>query len=42
MAKCQFCGRKEDMKTRVVGGYEILECCTDCEVEILEDQEDEE
>lgn len=34
MNKCTFCGREDDQPTRVVGGYEILECCTDCEGEI--------
>lgn len=38
MAKCTFCGREADQKARFVGGYEILECCTDCEDEILEEQ----
>lgn len=36
MNKCTFCGREDDQDTKVVGGYEILECCTDCEVEINE------
>lgn len=34
MAKCTFCGREADQSTRFVGGYEILECCTDCEEKI--------
>ena len=38
MVKCEFCGREnEDSRTKNVGGYTILECCTDCEVEILKD-----
>ncbi|UUV46131.1 hypothetical protein [Bacillus phage vB_BanS-Thrax1] len=42
MEKCQFCGREDDAhKTKNVGGYEILECCTDCEAEILGENEDE-
>lgn len=35
MNKCTFCGRKSTHRTKSVGGYEILECCTDCEDEIL-------
>jgi hypothetical protein len=37
MNKCTFCGRESNCHdTREVGGYTILECCTDCEGEILE------
>lgn len=36
MNKCTFCGREGEWKTKNVGGYEILEVCSDCEVEILE------
>lgn len=33
--KCTFRGRKCNFnKTKNVGGYEILTCCTDCEGEI--------
>ncbi|MCQ4924872.1 hypothetical protein NE686_17350 [Tissierella carlieri] len=40
MSKCTFCGREEDEKTVFVGGYEILESCTDCKEEIeKEDKE---
>lgn len=35
MAKCTFCSREGEEKTKHVGGYEILECCTDCKDEIL-------
>ena len=35
MNKCTFCGREAIDNTRYVGGYEILDCCTDCEDEIL-------
>ncbi|MFA6105915.1 MAG: hypothetical protein WC725_05000 [Patescibacteria group bacterium] len=39
MNKCTFCGREsESHKTKFVGGHGILECCTDCEAEILEGQ----
>lgn len=42
--KCTFCGREgsEGDNTKVVGGYTILDSCTDCEKEILADtsQED--
>ncbi len=38
MAKCTYCGREGNSKTKFVGGYEILECCTDCEWEIENDQ----
>lgn len=35
MNKCTYCGREDDAHgTKVVGGYEILACCTDCEEEI--------
>lgn len=37
MNKCTFCSREADEKTKFVGGYEILECCTDCEEEITEE-----
>lgn len=39
MAKCTFCGREGEEKTKYVGGYEILEYCTDCESEILKEEE---
>lgn len=37
--KCTFCGREgsEGDNTKVVGGYTILDSCTDCEKEILAD-----
>lgn len=38
MAKCTFCGKEGEAKTKHVGGYEILESCTDCESEILEEE----
>lgn len=38
MAKCTFCGREVEAKKIYVGGYEILEDCTDCESEILEEE----
>ncbi|BCC15097.1 hypothetical protein BC30048_p2003 (plasmid) [Bacillus cereus] len=39
MNKCTFCGRESNCHdTREVGGYTILECCTDCEGEILEQE----
>lgn len=34
MAKCMYCSREADEKTKFVGGYEILESCTGCEEEI--------
>jgi hypothetical protein len=41
MNRCTFCGTTSDFfDTKFVGGYEILECCHDCEDEILEDQEE--
>jgi ribosome-binding protein aMBF1 (putative translation factor) len=41
MNKCTFCGRESDFHdTKIVGGYPILTCCTDCEEEIPQDQED--
>ncbi|HFJ9319564.1 hypothetical protein ACRS8Y_27300 [Bacillus paranthracis] len=41
MDKCTFCGRESDFNdTKIVGGYQILTCCTDCEEEILSGQED--
>lgn len=36
MNKCTYCGRTSNCKTKFIGGYEILECCTDCEAEIQE------
>lgn len=33
--KCTFCGREDTCGTKMVGGYTILEVCTDCEDEIL-------
>lgn len=33
--KCTFCGSEEVCKTKIVGGYTILESCVDCEEEIL-------
>jgi hypothetical protein len=41
MNKGTFCGRESDFHddTKIVGGYQILTCCTDCEEEILQDQE---
>ncbi|PFJ23909.1 hypothetical protein [Bacillus cereus] len=34
--RCTFCGEKSDSHdTKVVCGYIILDCCTDCEEEIL-------
>lgn len=46
MAKCTFCGREsEHHNLKVCCGYKILECCTDCEAELLsnaaEDEESE-
>lgn len=35
MNKCTFCGREASENTKYVNGYFILECCTDCEDEIL-------
>lgn len=36
MNKCTYCGREADFgNTKFVGGYEILECCPDCEEEII-------
>lgn len=32
--KCTFCGREDNVPTKNVGGYEILEHCSDCEREI--------
>jgi hypothetical protein len=45
MNKCNFdttmIGRESDFHdTKIVGGYQILTCCTDCEEEILSGQED--
>jgi hypothetical protein len=38
MNKCTFCGCTSDFfDTKIVGGYTILECCNNCEDEILED-----
>ncbi len=39
MNKCTFCGREDQSKTKNVGGYEILECCSDCEAEITQGEE---
>lgn len=37
MARCTFCGNEqEDVNTKYVQGYEILETCTTCEKEIIE------
>ena len=38
MNKCTYCGREGDWRTKAVGGYTVLECCTDCEREILAKQ----
>lgn len=38
MSKCTFCGRESNEKTKFVEGYEILESCTDCEQEIVEEE----
>lgn len=41
MEQCTFCGRESETEnTKHVGGYTILDHCTDCEAEILEDKED--
>ncbi|PTY89739.1 hypothetical protein [Heyndrickxia sporothermodurans] len=38
MAKCTFCGdAKENVNTRNIGGYEILETCKECTEEILKE-----
>jgi|GEM_PF-5061279 len=37
MAKCTYCSREADQPTKHVGGYKILECCTECEEEIQDD-----
>lgn len=37
MNKCTFCGREGDYPTKNVGGYEILECCSDCERDIKQE-----
>ena len=35
MAKCTFCGRESDShELKECCGYQILECCTDCEAEL--------
>lgn len=34
MNECGFCGRKAEESTKIVEGYRILECCSDCEKEI--------
>lgn len=40
MNRCTFCGREDDThNTKYVNGYEILECCTDCEAEIINEDE---
>jgi hypothetical protein len=38
--KCTFCGREgsEGDNTKVVGGYTILDSCTDCEKEIFDNE----
>ncbi|WP_324655086.1 hypothetical protein [Bacillus paranthracis] len=40
--KCTFCGKTDTCDTKNVGGYEVLESCTDCEKEILEGNEEDE
>lgn len=40
MNKCTFCGREAEADTREVGGYTILDVCTDCEFEIQREQKD--
>lgn len=43
MAKCNFCGRESDCHDlKECCGYYILECCTDCEAELLADAEQQE
>lgn len=37
MNKCTFCGREADQEVQYIGGYTILESCTDCEEEIMND-----
>lgn len=39
MNKCTFCGREDDCGTSFVNGYEILESCTDCKEELIEQDE---
>lgn len=41
MNKCTYCGRTGDFNTKNVGGYEILECCSDCERDIKGEMEEE-
>lgn len=42
MERCTFCGREsESARTITVGGYTILEHCTDCEREVKCNAEDE-
>lgn len=41
MNRCTYCGREANSNTEQVGGYTILEVCTDCKDEILEGQQDE-
>lgn len=37
MNKCTYCSRESDSHNfKIVEGYHILECCTDCEDEIKE------
>ncbi len=38
MNKCTFCGREANCDTKFINGYEILDNCTDCEEELM-DQE---
>lgn len=38
MNKCTFCGREANCETKFVNGYEILEICTDCEEELMEQE----
>ncbi|MGE7891077.1 hypothetical protein ACQKN7_27655 [Bacillus cereus] len=41
MNKCTFGGRESDFHdSKIVGGYQILTYCTDCEEEIPQDQRD--
>lgn len=38
MAKCNLCGdSKENVSTRMMGGYQILETCESCSEEILKE-----
>lgn len=39
MNKCTFCGRESSVyNIKHVEGYAILECCTDCEKDILREK----